>query len=202
MITLQQIYHNPQWWTAASKMRNWSECLFRHSLVVADLALETGRKLGLPDDECRVLQTAGFLHDLGKVTWPRYLASKAPLNATDWQIIKMHPLVGAELAREWECCFDETVLRIIREHHAYGTNGYPEKNGDLHPLSWTVIAAEIFVALTESRPYRPLAMPPDDALRLLAGNGHNPEVIAALDRAQKATSENRQKEAKGLAIGG
>lgn len=200
MITLHQIYHNPQWWTAANKMRNWSECLFRHSLAVADLALGIGRRMGLPDDECWMLQAGGFLHDLGKTAWPRCLVSKAPLSAIDWQIIKTHPLVGAELAREWECCFNETVLRIIREHHAYGTNGYPEKNGDLHPLSRIVIAAEVFVALTESRPYRPLAMSPGDALRLLAGNGHSPEVTAALGRVQDDDRE-QAKGAKSYAIG-
>jgi putative nucleotidyltransferase with HDIG domain len=183
MAILQQLYHDPQWWAAANKMRGWSECLFRHSLAVADLALQVGRELGLPEDECQMLRAGGFLHDLGKVAWPRCLVDKAPLNDLDWRIVRVHPLVGAELAREWGCCRDETVLRIIREHHAYGANGYPEKIGELHPLSRIVIAAEVYAALTEPRPYRPLPLLPRDALRLLSNDGHGPEVLAALGRA-------------------
>lgn len=182
---LEELYHNPRWWAAANKMRGWSECLFRHSLAVADLALQIGRELGLSDRECRMLQAGGFLHDLGKVTWPRCLVDKFPLDDADWQIIRVHPLVGAELAREWGCCHDETVLRIIREHHGCGENGCRAEVTDLHPLSQIVIAAEVYVALTEPRPYRPLPMLPQDALTLLRGNGHDSEILAALNRVRR-----------------
>jgi putative nucleotidyltransferase with HDIG domain len=185
VITFQQLYHDPQWWKAADKMRGWSECLFRHSLAVADLALEIGRELDLPDDECRILQTAGLLHDLGKTMWPKLLVDKHSLNDADWGIVKAHPATGAKLAEAWGHSRDETVLRLIREHHACGINGYPKESGDPHPLSRIVNAAEVYAALTEPRPYRPLPLLPRDALRLLSNDGHGPEVLAALGRARR-----------------
>ncbi|RJX20165.1 MAG: HD domain-containing protein [Desulforudis sp.] len=184
--TLQHLYRNPRWWKAADRMREWSECLFQHSLAVADLALQIGLQLGLSGRECQALQAGGFLHDLGKVTWPRYLVSKSALDDADWQIIRVHPLVGAKLAEERGCCCDETVLRIIREHHEHG-NGYPTGIRDVHPLSRIVIAVEVYVAMTEKRPYRPVPMPAREALGVLAGNGHSPEALAALERLRNSS---------------
>lgn len=178
--TLQQLYTNPHWWTAADRMRNWSECLFQHSLAVADLALAVGRELGASRREQAILQTAGFLHDLGKVAWPRCLVDKYPLSDTDWQIIRVHPLVGAELAVELQCTTDDTVLRLIREHHEHGANGYPTGTADLNPLSRILVVGEVFMAMTEDRPYRPVSMSGQAALNELAQNGHDGQVLSAL----------------------
>ncbi|MEW5953372.1 MAG: HD domain-containing protein [Bacillota bacterium] len=182
---MQNLYHNSSWWTAAGSMRKWSECLFRHSLAVADLALQIGLQMGVSHSEREVLQAGGFLHDLGKASWPQSLVDRCPLAETDWQIIKTHPLVGAELAREMGCSKDEIVLRVIREHHEHGDKAYPAGYKDLHPLSRIVIVAELYTAMTEHRPYRPQPLSCKDALHILSQNGHNQIIVKALEQVIK-----------------
>ncbi len=188
--TLEQLYRNPHWWEAAGKMRGWSECLFQHSILVADLALALGRESGMPERELEVLQAAGFLHDLGKVSWPRHLAVKTSLDEADWRIIRIHPLVGAELAVEMKCSDDETVLRIIREHHEHGPNGYPLEHIDLHPLSKVIVVAEMYAAMTEARPYRSRPLTPRNALETLSQNGHDLRIVAALKNVLRKDRQN------------
>lgn len=179
---LQKLYRNSRWWIAADRMRKWSDYLFYHSLTVAELSFQLGNTLGVTEHESQILWLGGFLHDIGKTTWPQVLVDKTPLDKDDWQVVKVHPLVGAALAREWGCCNDETVIRTIREHHEHGKNAYPRGIKDLHPLSRVIMVAELFAAMTETRPYRPQSLHSKEALYLLSQNGHSAEVLKALEQ--------------------
>jgi len=182
MLAMQKLYRNSCWWTAADRMRKWNECLFHHSLTVAELSSQLGQALGVSDQDVQILWLGGFLHDIGKTTWPRVLVDKTPLDEDDWQIVRVHPLVGAAIARELDCCHDETVIRTIREHHEHGENAYPKGIRDLHPLSKMIIVAELFTAMTEPRPYRLQPLSCNDALHLLSQNGHSQVILKALEQ--------------------
>lgn len=181
-MAMQKLYRNSCWWTAANRMRKWSECLFYHSLTVAELSFQLGKVLGVSDNESQILWLGGFLHDIGKTTWPQVLVDKTPLDEDDWQIVRVHPLVGAAIAREWDCCHDETVIRTIREHHEHGKDAYPRGTQDIHPLSRMIIVAELFTAITETRTYRPHSLSCKDALYILSQNGHGQEILEALEQ--------------------
>lgn len=172
-------------WTVGALMRKWHENLFRHSVLTADLAAEVVRLLGFPDTDIEFARLAGFLHDVGKVTWPKELQWKHPLDEKDWQIVRVHPIVGAKLVEERIPSLSRVVFRVIEEHHERDGDGYPHglKMGDLHPLSRIVACVECFIALVEYRPYRPCPLSCEQVLQQIAAEGFEVGLVESLKRA-------------------
>jgi len=172
-------------WMVGTAMREWHENLFRHSLLTADIAAEVARLMGFPDADVELARLAGFLHDFGKVTWPKELQTKHPLDEEDWQIVRLHPVVGARLAGEKVPSLSRVVLRVIEEHHERDGDGYPRglRAADLHPLSRVVACVECFVALVEDRPYRPCPLTGEQVFRQILEEGFGPELVDPLRRA-------------------
>jgi HD-GYP domain-containing protein (c-di-GMP phosphodiesterase class II) len=141
--------------------------------------------MGFPDAEVELARLAGFLHDFGKVTWPKELQTKHPLDEEDWQIVRLHPVVGARLAGEKVPSLSRVVLRVIEEHHERDGDGYPRglRAADLHPLSRVVACVECFVALVEDRPYRPCPLSGEQVFRQVLEEGFGPELVGSLERA-------------------
>lgn len=167
-------------WKAADMMKSWDEGLFRHSLAVADLTYEVGRRMGFAGEELERLRLGAFLHDIGKVRWPRYMVYKRDLTADDLQMIRDHPRYGAAYASELIPGVHPDVLRIIREHHERSDgSGYPDglRDGEISPLSRVVAAVECFVALVEPREYRDAPFSVEEALESAAGCGCDPAVL-------------------------
>src|SRR5256885_13599020 len=70
----------------------------RHSQQVADLVFRLALALGLPPAEAQMIALAGRLHDVGKVAIPDGVLQKANrLTEEEWDLIRTHPLVGAEV---------------------------------------------------------------------------------------------------------
>ncbi|ACX51939.1 metal dependent phosphohydrolase [Ammonifex degensii KC4] len=203
MSVLEHVAKLPSLWEAASAMRKWSEGLFRHSLLVADLAAEVAEALGFSRQEVELARLGGLLHDFGKVTWPREMAHKHPLLDEDRELVRLHPLVGAKLVEERVPGVSGVVLRVIREHHERdGGNGYPRglRAPDLHPLSRVVACVEVFAALTERRSYRPVDFTPEQAFAVLHEDGFDGELIDALRRVLSGR-EGAARPAPGAAAG-
>jgi HD-GYP domain-containing protein (c-di-GMP phosphodiesterase class II) len=82
------------------------------------------------------------------------------------------------------------IISFVRSHHErWDGQGYPDKiRGDAIPMGARILAAaEIYDALTTSRPYQE-KMPPDVAverMRDLAGTVIDPDVYKALESAVK-----------------
>ncbi len=64
-------------------------------------ALEVGRELGLSETELQNLNMAALLHDIGKLGIPDYILLKpGALTAEEWEKMKTHPALGAEMLSE------------------------------------------------------------------------------------------------------
>ena len=83
------------------------------------------------------------------------LAKNGPLTRDERQVIRMHPVWGVELLAD--TVFPWDLKAVIRWHHerADGT-GYPDGlRGEEIPLTAQVVAAaDVYDALTTTRPYR------------------------------------------------
>jgi HD-GYP domain-containing protein (c-di-GMP phosphodiesterase class II) len=120
--------------------------------------------LGLSTEEAATVAQAGLLHDIGKIGVPEaVLRKRGPLDPEEWEVMKRHPLTGAQIVAPFE--FFSAGALIIRHHHERldGT-GYPDGLvGDAIPLGARIIAvADVWDALTSDRPYR-VALPPATA---------------------------------------
>ncbi len=159
-----------------------------HSVRVSRYAVETGRLLGLEDQELEQIRIGGELHDIGKIgTRESVLQKPGSLTDDERHQISEHPVLGermlAPLARE-----SPAVLRIVRSHHErLDGSGFPDGlSGDDIPLEARIVAvADAFDAMTSERPYRD-SKAPGEALRELervAGSQLDPDAVDAFSAA-------------------
>ncbi len=157
-----------------------------HSDRVTAYAVATAKRLGLSTEKIETLRYAGALHDIGKIGMSELILNKpGKLTEQEWEIVKLHPEIGASIIRDVE--FLKEAIPVIRHHHErYDGKGYPDGlgNGDLSQLTHIVIAADAFDAMTSKRSYRP-ALSPAQAfkeLRRCSGTQFDPTVANAMIR--------------------
>jgi HD-GYP domain-containing protein (c-di-GMP phosphodiesterase class II) len=106
--------------------------------------------------EASTLGYGFFLHDIGKVGIPEQILCKAgPLDAHEWDVMRTHPLIGAQIVAP--IAFLTDTVSLIRHHHEhYDGSGYPDGiAGEDIPLPARIFAvADSFDAMTSNRPYR------------------------------------------------
>ncbi len=128
-----------------------------HCERLAENASNLGRYLHLDEEEIIALRRGGYLHDLGKIAVPDEILKKgANLNSEEWAVMRRHPVTGENICRPLKSL--RLVLPIIRNHHEhYNGTGYPDGlEGDSIPLLARILqVADIYDALTTTRPYKP-----------------------------------------------
>ena len=69
-----------------------------HQSAVANLAMATAQRMGLPEEKVREIGLAASIHDIGKVYVPaEYLCKPGALMPVEFAIIKMHPQIGHDI---------------------------------------------------------------------------------------------------------
>jgi putative nucleotidyltransferase with HDIG domain len=157
-----------------------------HSQRVAELAIATGRELGLAEDDLKKLAYGGLLHDVGKIGVAETILHKAGRLAEDeLEQMRAHPSIGAEILRGVE--FLRSAAPAVRNHHErWDGTGYPDRlSGEAIPLVARIVnAADTFDACTSPRPYQPAMTLAEaiDVLLRLRGSQIDPAVCDALVR--------------------
>lgn len=105
-----------------------------------------------------------FLHDIGKSKVPvGILRKQGPLTDEEWTIMKKHPEWGYTILMETGHLTDEAAYISLQHHERPTGTGYPAGMTDIHPCARICTIADIFDALTASRPYK-RAMKPFEAI--------------------------------------
>ena len=153
-----------------------------HLRDVQAYATEIARGLGMSDDEVQGVKTAALLHDIGKLAVPEHILSKpGPLTQEEFQKVRVHPQVGAEIISAVP--FPYPVAPLILSHHErWDGKGYPQGlKGEEIPLGARILSVvDYFDALISDRPYHK-AMARDAAMVVLqqeAGRALDPTVLA------------------------
>ena len=144
------------------------------------LALAAGCSPAWAED----LLNAAPMHDVGKIGIPDAVLRKpGPQDAAEWDTMRRHPEIGAEIIGE----HPSGVLQLAREialahHEKWDGSGYPRGlAGEAIPLSARIVAiADVFDALTTRRPYKE-PWPVQDALDHIAaqaGKHFDPALVA------------------------
>ncbi len=127
-----------------------------HQRRVADLARTIAMEMGLPDAEVDGIRMAAFLHDIGNITLPAEILSKASrLSDVEFGLIKTHPQNGYELLKEIE--YPWPVARIVWQHHErLNGSGYPlGLSGEEILLGARILAvADVVEAMASHRSHR------------------------------------------------
>lgn len=127
-----------------------------HSETVSNLAQELAGALTLPAAEVERVARAALLHDIGKIIIPPEILNKADgLSAAEFETIKAHPEVGADILASLEIFQFEAD--IVRYHHErFDGRGYPRGLcGEDIPLGARILAVtDAFDAMTAGRSVR------------------------------------------------
>jgi putative two-component system response regulator len=127
-----------------------------HCDRVAKYALRLAEMAGFSGDILRDIRYGSWLHDCGKIGVPEAVLNSASfLSEDEMELVRKHPLWGAEVARQAR--MSETVVNIILHHHErFDGSGYPAGlKGEKIPVEARIVAiADVFDALYTDRPYR------------------------------------------------
>lgn len=155
-----------------------------HSDRVAAYAARLATLLGKGQQEVELLRLAAQLHDIGKIgIRDRILGKPGPLDASEWEEMRRHPVIGEEILKPIKLL--TPALVVVRHHHErYDGRGYPDGlAGEAIPWSARLVAvADAYEAMTSDRPYR-RALPARVALEELAakaGSQFDPEIVQAM----------------------
>lgn len=128
-----------------------------HSVNVGLYCMTFGTKVGLPKDDVKQLGLGGMLHDVGKSKIDTSLINKnGKLNEEEFEQIKSHSPMGAEMLRGM-CCYKDVVIFMAGQHHEkFMGGGYPQGlSGDeisMHARICKIM--DVYDALTTRRSYK------------------------------------------------
>lgn len=127
-----------------------------HSQRIAALAVETAKELGCNEDEVQEIYWGSLLHDIGKIGVPDSILLKAgPLTEAEWDVIKAHPNLGADLIQNIQQLAHVTPI-IRHSHEWYNGRGYPGGlKAEEIPFGARVVAVvDAFSAMVDKRVYK------------------------------------------------
>jgi putative two-component system response regulator len=140
-------------------------------------------KLGFSGPETHLILHASPMHDIGKIGIPDSILLKpGPLTPEEWEIMKTHAAIGANILETMSSDFLEAGAVIAISHHEkWDGSGYPKGlSGEQIPLYGRICAvADVFDALTSKRPYKE-PYDNDKALEIIRegrGKHFDPQVL-------------------------
>ena len=148
-----------------------------HSNGVAAVAKELTAISGFSERECRLMEIAGYFHDLGKLGISNdILEKRGALDYEEFNEMRKHPYYTYSILSEIEG-FEDIAKWAAFHHERLDGNGYPFhiKGDDFSKLARIMAVADIVTAITEDRPYR-LGMDSDKALEILEGMVDSGEI--------------------------
>ena len=122
----------------------------------AILAVTIARAIDLDDQRIADLHTAAKLHDIGNIGIPEAILQKpGPLDEAELQVVRTHPIVGAQLLEAWG--FKRAARLVVQHHEHVDGTGYPAglRGSEIALESRIIHAAAAYFAMLRERPYRP-----------------------------------------------
>jgi len=169
-----------------------------HSVAVAELAEEAGRRLGLPPEQALLLRRAGFVYGFGRLgvsnsIWDR----SGPLSAGEWERVRLYPYLTERMLHQSAALGPLGEIAVQHRERLDGS-GYPRglAGGAISRLARVLAAADVYVSMREPRPHRP-ARPAGEAVaemraEVRAGRLDDAAVDAVLEAAGHRQPRRRQ----------
>jgi HD-GYP domain-containing protein (c-di-GMP phosphodiesterase class II)/DNA-binding CsgD family transcriptional regulator len=153
-----------------------------HSRRVASLAEAAGGHAGLDAAACEDLRRAGLVHDVGRVAVENGIWDKpGPLSTSEWERVRLHPYYTERILAR--CGPLASLVGPASSHHERldGSGYHRSLSGDALGRGDRILAAaDVYAALTATRPHR-AALGEDDAARTLeAEAGLDPDAVACV----------------------
>lgn len=179
---VDSILRSPDALTSLTRLKQFDEYTFFHSVNTSLLALSVGRHLRYERAPLLQLGTGMLLHDIGKTLIPIELLNKpGRYEAGEFEIMKQHVLRGAEILSNTTGLTDVFLNPTLEHHERVDGTGYPHQRSKIDLSQFGLIAAivDIYDAVTSDRCYHK-GKTPHETLQLLYQLGTRGHVDGAL----------------------
>lgn len=154
-----------------------------HAVRIARIADELAKSFHMAPQDRKSLRAAALLHDLGEVAMEReYIQRAGTLTEEERIDLTRHPVIGEqESARAGA---DRAVQLLVRWHHEWWNgSGYPDslRRREIPLAARLLRLADSYVALTDTRPFRPALTEAQSRKKITAGAAveFDPKVVLA-----------------------
>jgi len=151
--------------------------------LVSSYTYTLAKKVHYPEEHVRDLMYGTMLRDIGMIKVSDLIVrSPRELMPEEWEIIKRHPIDGAEMLRKMR--FSEHAIGVVLAHHErFNGEGYPHRlQGKQIALGSRIVSVvESYAAMLQERPTRP-ALTQVEALNTLRENWgmrYDPDIVKA-----------------------
>ncbi len=155
-----------------------------HIIRMSRYAALMAASLGWSDADCELLLHASPMHDIGKIGIPDHILLKpGKFEPHEWEVMKRHAQMGADILSDGDSVLMQLARDIALTHHEkWDGSGYPNAlaGTDIPQAGRIVAVADVFDALTSSRPYKK-AWSVEDAVRLVREQSSlhfDPEIVS------------------------
>jgi HD-GYP domain-containing protein (c-di-GMP phosphodiesterase class II) len=154
-----------------------------HTRRLVWLVNTLSHELDLSLSDTQALRWSALLHDVGKIAIPdNILLKPGRLNEAEWQIMKKHPLIGADIVSMVDE-LGEVESYILSHHEYFDGSGYPYGlKGEQIPLGGRIIAViDSYCAMTEGRVYQGARTHNEaiEEIRICNGRLYDPHIASA-----------------------
>lgn len=163
---------------------NKDESLLNHSFHVAlfTTIIATAKKFDAK--RIRDIGVGALLHDIGKIVIPdTVLQKEGKLTPEEWELVRSHPWVGYDMIRKQQQFSVVSAHCAYQHHERLDGSGYPRGlvGNDIHPVGRITAIADVFEAMTATRPYKRPILPGEVMEYLYANSGtlFDPEYVQA-----------------------
>jgi len=169
--------------------RGHSQRVAMYSLAIAN-ELENEGKHSFSKEMRNSLLMSALLHDIGKIgIRDEVLLKPGRLTDEEFDLIKTHPVKGAEIVRMIPGFDDDVIAGILQHHERFDGQGYPAAivGEKIHVFGRVIGLADCFDAIVTSRPYSTASSFSFAMTRIeeLSGTAFDPVVVRAMLRAMK-----------------
>lgn len=168
-----------------------------HSLRVTLYSLILAKEMGFDDKLLEEIETAGLLHDIGKIAIPQNILCKpGKLTDEEFAVMRLHPGNSEKLILSIKKLAG--ISSWLKAHHErWDGKGYPDGlKGEEIPLSSRIVAiADTYDAMTSTRSYR-TALSHETAIgeiQRCAGSQFDPNLAAKFIDIQETIKAAKEK---------
>jgi len=131
---------------------------YTHSINVCTFSIALAQRLGMENPAILYeLGIGALLHDIGKHRIPpRILNKRGTLSKVEYDLVKKHPIWGAEILRETNLIPPKSYYPVLQHQERLDGSGYPYalKGPQIHLYGRITSICDTFDALTTQRTYK------------------------------------------------
>ncbi len=164
---VEQILDNQEAVVGLSKLQDYDDYTYTHSLNVCIFCLSIGKALGYSKDRLSVLGVGALTHDFGKMLVPKKILNKpGRLTPAEFKIMQEHVVRGVDYLKQLSGIMPEAIQVAFEHHERHSGKGYPRglKGEEISEFGKIAAVVDVYDAITSDRVYH-RGMIPSKALR-------------------------------------